>query len=218
MINYISKLNLYRLTAICSLIGAASAASPAALASNFLTGHSAYTVSAPIAAQTAQTYTVELNKTEVVQLPAPASAVIIGNPEIADISIHSSRTIFVIGRSYGETNLTILDTNGRKIMDADIQVSNKAARNGVRVFFGGTERQSYHCSPYCAAAPVLGDTPAFIGANSAGGTAINNTIALGSSGGGGGAGLGGANISGGGGAAASIPSGADVSSVSSFGS
>lgn len=184
-------------------MGAMSVTAPA-FASNFLTGQT-HIVSGPIQAPESQIYTVELNKTEVVHLSAPASAVIIGNPNIADISIHSSRTIFVIGRSYGETNLTVLDTSGRTILDADIQVSNNVARNGVRVFFGGDGRETYHCSPYCAAAPVLGDSPGFIGANSAGGGGINNTIALGSNPGGGGAGGGG--FSGGGAGGSSLSGG-----------
>ena len=45
-------------------------------------------------------YSVELNKTEVVYLPASAGAVVIGNPEIADVSIHSANTIFVVGRGF----------------------------------------------------------------------------------------------------------------------
>ena len=34
-------------------------------------------------------YKVELNKTEIVRLPGPASSIIVGNPNIADISVQS---------------------------------------------------------------------------------------------------------------------------------
>jgi len=149
-----------------------------ALATNFLTGHGH---TASVSVPTVKTYSVELNKTEVVRLPSPASTVIVGNPSIADISIHSPDTIFVIGRSYGETNLTILDHAGHTILDADIQVNNNVPRNGLRVFYGASARESYNCSPYCAAAPVLGDSPGFIGANSGNGGNLNNTIAFGNS-------------------------------------
>ncbi|WP_051279924.1 pilus assembly protein N-terminal domain-containing protein [Hellea balneolensis] len=121
-------------------------------------------------------YSVELNKTEVVYLPASAGAVVIGNPEIADVSIHSANTIFVVGRGYGETNLVVLDAAGQKIMDADIQVVNNLPAHGVRVYNGG-ERETYSCSPYCQPAPVLGDTREFIASNQGGGTAINNNVA-----------------------------------------
>jgi len=123
-------------------------------------------------------YSVELNKTEVVYLPANAGAVVIGNPEIADVSIHSANTIFVVGRGYGETNLVVLNSAGHKIMDADIQVVNNLPSHGVRLY-NGKERETYNCSPYCQPAPVLGDNRQFMTANQGVDAAINNNIATG---------------------------------------
>ncbi len=107
-------------------------------------------------------YNVELNKTEIVRLSEPAAAVIIGNPQIADVSVHSSDTIFVIGRGYGKTNLIIMNTLGQTIMNADIQVTSSNSPGNVRLY-AGADRASYHCSPYCLPAPVLGDSKKFIG-------------------------------------------------------
>ena len=199
---------------MCVALSTVSFAAPA-FASSFLSGHS-HTVSA--VAPTAQTYSVALNKTEVVRLPAAASTVIVGNPQIADISIHSPDTIFVIGRSYGETNLTVLDRNGHTILDADIQVNNNVPRNGVRVFFGANARQSYNCSPYCAAAPVLGDSAAFIGANTGSGGNINNPVALGNSAGGASSAVGPSSLGGGGTAPLASPTSSAGAAPSSFGS
>jgi len=123
-------------------------------------------------------YSVELNKTEVVYLPANAGAVVIGNPEIADVSIHSANTIFVVGRGYGETNLVVLNSAGHKIMDADIQVVNNLPRQGVRLY-NGKERETYNCAPYCQPAPVLGDSREFLTNNQGTAAAINNNIATG---------------------------------------
>lgn len=123
-------------------------------------------------------YSVELNKTEVVYLPANAGAVVIGNPQIADVSIHSANTIFVVGRGYGETNLVVLNAAGHKIMDADIQVVNNLPAHGVRIY-NGSERETYSCAPYCQPSPVLGDDPQFIGQNQGQMSAITNNIASG---------------------------------------
>jgi len=123
-------------------------------------------------------YSVELNKTEVVYLPATAGAIVIGNPNIADVSIHSANTIFVVGRGYGETNLVVLDAAGHKIMDADIQVVNNLPANGVRIY-NGRARQTYNCAPYCQPAPVLGDGRGFISAHRGRGRNISNNIASG---------------------------------------
>jgi len=123
-------------------------------------------------------YSVELNKTEVVYLPANAGAVVIGNPEIADVSVHSANTIFVVGRGYGETNLVILNSAGHKIMDADIQVINNLPKRGVRLY-NGKARETYNCAPYCQPAPVLGDNPQFVSANQGTGAIINSNVATG---------------------------------------
>ena len=111
------------------------------------------------------TYSVDLNKTEIVRLPENAGAVVIGNPEIADVTVHSANTLFVVGRGYGETNLVVLNSIGHTIMNANIQVISKPPSNGVRLY-NGKMRESYSCSPYCLPAPILGDTPAFISSNS----------------------------------------------------
>jgi len=109
-------------------------------------------------------YSVELNKTEVVRLPQPAGSIIIGNPDIADVSVHALDTIFVVGRGYGQTNLIILDQNGNTMLEADLNVVNTLPKHGVRLF-NAKERETYSCIPYCQASPVLGDTPSFITRN-----------------------------------------------------
>ncbi|WP_409432518.1 pilus assembly protein N-terminal domain-containing protein [Litorimonas sp. RW-G-Af-16] len=106
-------------------------------------------------------YSVEINKTQVLRLPSTASAVIIGNPKIADVSVHAVDTLFVVGRGFGETNLVVLDQEGNTMMDANIQVLHTTPHHGVRLF-NGDVRESYSCAPYCSPSPVLGDDPAFI--------------------------------------------------------
>lgn len=126
-------------------------------------------------------YTVPLNKNEMVRLPAPASAIIIGDPTIADVSIHSSDIILVIGRSFGETNLIVLDEAGQTIMNTDIQVVDKAPRGRVRLYNIGEGRQTFSCTPECMPAPALGDAGDFLTAFSPignGGT-ISNQVANG---------------------------------------
>ncbi len=126
----------------------------------------------------AQSYSVELNKTELVRLNQSANAVVIGNPSVADVSVHSDRTLFVIGRNFGETNILVLDAAGSVIMDANVVVTNTPPANGVRVYRGSNaDRSTYNCSPYCIPAPILGDTPDFIANNSGEADTINNQIA-----------------------------------------
>lgn len=127
-------------------------------------------------------YSVELNKTEVVNLTTPIATVAIGNPSIADVSVHSDRTLFVIGRGFGETNIIAMDARGNIVMNANIQVTNNLPAHGVRIYNGGTtDRRTYSCTPHCLPAPTLGDSPEFVAANTLETETINNPIAPGAS-------------------------------------
>lgn len=120
-------------------------------------------------------YSVELNKTEIVRLSEPAAAVSIGNPKIADVSVHSADTIFVLGRGYGQTNLIVLNGMGETILDADIQVTAPIATGNVRLYSGG-ERETYSCAPNCLPSPVLGDTVDFVVTNTPETREISSTV------------------------------------------
>lgn len=154
-----------------SCVGLTAFLSVCALSSSALAGNPMHT---------GQAYSVEINKTEIVRLPVSASAVVIGNPAIADVSVHAADTLFVVGRGYGETNLIVLDANGNTVMDTDIQVLQKPSAHSVRVFNRGL-RQSYNCAPHCQPSPIIGDDPEFLGNYSATEAPIRSTEALASS-------------------------------------
>ena len=123
-----------------------------------------------------EVYKVELNKTEIVRLPGAASSIIVGNPKIADVSVQSVDTIFVVGRGYGETNLIVLDANGNTMMDTSLQVVNTLSSHGVRLY-NAKSRETYSCIPYCGPSPVLGDDPEFINGNTSQERELDATIA-----------------------------------------
>ena len=119
-------------------------------------------------------YKVELNKTEIVRLPGAASSIIVGNPNIADVTVQSVNTIFVVGRGFGETNLIVLDSDGNTMMDTNIQVVNTLSEHGVRLY-NAKNRETYSCIPYCGPSPVLGDSPDFINGNTTVEPELDNT-------------------------------------------
>lgn len=110
-------------------------------------------------------FRVDLNKTQVLPLPASAGAVIIGNPNIADVTVHSSSLLLIVGRGFGETNLVVLDQQGNTMVDADIQVTSLISDHSVRLF-KASARETYSCAPYCQPSPVLGDSSDFVATNS----------------------------------------------------
>ncbi|MCV9962296.1 pilus assembly protein N-terminal domain-containing protein [Pararhizobium sp. BT-229] len=90
---------------------------------------------------------VYMNHARVLKLDRPVSKVIIGNSDVADATVADSKTIVLTGRSFGTTNLVILDNDGNAIVDERILVSIDEG-NTVRVF-KQTIRSVLSCTPNC---------------------------------------------------------------------
>ncbi len=90
---------------------------------------------------------VFMNQARVLKLDRPISKVIIGNSDVADATVADAKTIVLTGRSFGTTNLVILDTDGNAIVDERILVSIDEG-NTVRVF-RQTVRSVLSCTPNC---------------------------------------------------------------------
>lgn len=90
---------------------------------------------------------VYMNSARVLKLDRPVSKVIVGNAEVADATVADSKTIILTGRSYGTTNLVLLDADGNAIVDERILVSIDEAST-VRVF-KSTNRTVLSCTPNC---------------------------------------------------------------------
>lgn len=90
---------------------------------------------------------VYMDHARVLRLDRPVSKVIIGNAEVADATVADARTIVLTGRSFGTTNLVLLDADGNAIVDERILVSIDEG-NTVRVF-RQTDRSVLSCTPNC---------------------------------------------------------------------
>jgi pilus assembly protein CpaC len=62
-----------------------------------------------------------VGKTALVRLPADASRLSIGNPEVADVMLINPREVYLLGRKFGSTNLFVWTKNGRTTL-IDISV------------------------------------------------------------------------------------------------
>ena len=79
---------------------------------------------------------VDIDQTARIQLRAPAGSVIVGNPQIADITVVDANTLYVTGKGYGITEIVAVDSIGRTLFQSQIIVS--AGDEGrVRVWRGG---------------------------------------------------------------------------------
>lgn len=101
---------------------------------------------------------VSVDHVRLLRLGRSASDVIIGNPAIADVAVRDSRLLVITGKSSGETNLIVLDHDGREIINRTLSVGQRV-RHSVTVY-QGTSRQSLHCDPVCERIIAAGDDKA----------------------------------------------------------
>jgi Flp pilus assembly secretin CpaC len=106
----------------------------------------ALAASSPVLAQSS--LTVEIDHAARIQLRGAASSVIVGNPDIADVTVVDASTLFITGKGYGSTQVVVVDGIGRTLYQADVVVT--APRSGqVRVWRGGA-MQEMACGASCA--------------------------------------------------------------------
>lgn len=90
-----------------------------------------FSTSPPVSAQSLRVLTgdraarlsVPMNRAVVVESERPFAELSIANPNIADISTLSDRTIYVLGKAPGRTTLTLLGADGGLIGNVEVQVS-----------------------------------------------------------------------------------------------
>ena len=130
----------------------------------------ASTMLSPVAAMAeSASVSVKVNMARILRINAPAATVIVGNPGIADVAIQDPQTLVLTGKSYGQTNLIVLDAQGNPIADTMLEVVQEQA--GLVTVYQGSRRTSLACEPVCQPIIMLGDDASFtsetIGSSSA---------------------------------------------------
>lgn len=114
------------------------------------------TVSAEmVAVSEKQPVIVTVDRAKVFRISSPASTVIVGNPAIADATVEDDVTLVLTGRSFGVTNLIVLDREGNPIVDETIVVRGHE-ENTVRIY-RREERVTMACAPVCEPTLTIGD-------------------------------------------------------------
>lgn len=108
---------------------------------------------APVQAAADDNIRVDVDYARVLKLDRPVSKVIIGNADIADAAVADSKTIILTGKSFGTTNIVILDEQGQALVDERVLVSLESY-NTLQVY-RQTEREVLSCTPACQ--PLLAE-------------------------------------------------------------
>ncbi|WP_300528718.1 pilus assembly protein N-terminal domain-containing protein [Maricaulis sp.] len=98
------------------------------------------------------------NHADIVRLPGEASAVVVGNPSIADAMVHDGRNLIITARLPGRTNIIALDRVGRILMSRELVVT--TGTEGQVALFRGSERYTLNCGDVCEDVPMVGDEQA----------------------------------------------------------
>lgn len=99
--------------------------------------------------------TIEANKSKALRLKGAASAIVVGNPNFADVAVHNEHLIFITGKTYGTTNLLVFNKDGRQIYSGDIVVTNSASN--LLVVNRAGAMNTYDCAGKCREILATGD-------------------------------------------------------------
>lgn len=94
---------------------------------------------------------VPLNQATRVSLRGQAADVIVGNPAIADVNVLDGRTVYLVGKQSGVTNLVVLDGAGRTIFSDTVVVGSVGGggSSDTVTIARGRSIQDVSCSPVC---------------------------------------------------------------------
>jgi Flp pilus assembly secretin CpaC len=112
----------------------------------------------PVAAQSGR-ISVEIDQAQRVQLRGPAGSVIVGNKEIADVTVVDANTLYITGRGYGVTEVVAVDPIGRTVFQSQVVVTAGDGSGRVRVW-RGAQSTEMACASSCSPSVRGSDGPA----------------------------------------------------------
>lgn len=102
---------------------------------------------------------VQYDQARLLPLEQPAANIIIGNPSIADVTLKSTKLLIVTGKSFGVTNLMVLNDEDKVIYSTRVMV--KADDSKVVTLISGSAKYTYACVPTCEPVLKVGDEEKF---------------------------------------------------------
>jgi Flp pilus assembly secretin CpaC len=101
----------------------------------------------------AQAVSLEVDQSRPLHFSSPVTGVVVGNAGVADVIVHDSKTLFVIGKSVGTTHVLAVDQRGRTVYSGQVAVRAAALENVVTVQ-RGREISTSICNERCIAVPT----------------------------------------------------------------
>jgi Flp pilus assembly secretin CpaC len=81
------------------------------------------------------------------KLPEPISAIVVGNPGIADVEVSTNTSIMLFGKRPGLTNIYFFNLKGERLDNVSIRV--RTASDNMLTLQRGVEFVTYSCTTNC---------------------------------------------------------------------
>ena len=110
-----------------------------------------------VALAQAQPLNVGIDQSTRVQLSGPAGSVIVGNPQIADVTVVDANTLYITGKGYGVTEIVAVNASGHTVFQSQVVVTAGSGSGQVRIWRGGQATEmacASSCSPSVRATPT----------------------------------------------------------------
>ena len=118
--------------------------------------------------ETASFMPLGLHKSVVIDLPSDIGDVLVAHPKTVNAVVKSSRRVYLIGATVGQTNVYFFDDKGRQIGALDIVVVNgsplppmesnpSGSPASVIMMHRGVTGSTYSCTPQMCVAPEKAD-------------------------------------------------------------
>ena len=102
---------------------------------------------------------IPLDQVRVLTFKTPVKTVFVGNPVIADITVIDPMHVFILGKTFGSTNLVALDAMGRETANEQITVLERPG-SAVTLQRGAGKSTLMCTAARCEATPTPGDDTA----------------------------------------------------------
>lgn len=103
---------------------------------------------------------VPMDEVTLVAFKSPVSTVYLGNSTIADLTLVDSKHVFVLGKTFGTTNLIALSADDKVIVNEPVTVFGRRA--GLVTLNRGADTYNYTCTNlHCETRPAPGDPKSY---------------------------------------------------------
>jgi hypothetical protein len=108
----------------------------------------------------AASVSVPMDEVRMISFPRAIATVYVGNTVIAEVNMVDARHGFLLGKTFGETNMIALDASGHQVANDHITVFGR--RMGAITLNRGPLQYNYTCTAaHCETQPVPGDVRAY---------------------------------------------------------